>query len=182
MAKYSDEFKLGVVFYCLDGRSFCETAKHFNLDHSIVVHWVKLYQTHGIDSLRRKRSKTVYTVDFKQAAVFRLLAGESVKALAIELNLGDFNLRQWLKAYNQYGIMGLYPKPKGRIPVNTASDKSDKAAKPAKTSKVDKAQSQSNEHANLLRRIQYLEAENAYLKKLDALIRQRQQSKPKTKR
>ena len=183
MAKYSDEFKLGVVFYCLDGRSFCETAKHFNLDHSIVVHWVKLYQTHGIDSLRRKRSKTVYTVDFKQAAVFRLLAGESVKALAIELNLGDFNLRQWLKAYNQYGIMGLYPKPKGRIPVNTASDKSDEIAKSSKTrlSWQDKADADKTAD-ELMNELAYLRAENAYLKKLDALIRQRQQSKPKTKR
>ena len=182
MAKYSDEFKLEVVFYCLDRRSFCETARHFNLDRSIVIRWVKLYQTHGIDSLRRKYSKAVYTVDFKQAAVLRLLAGESIKALAIELNLNYSILYQWLKAYNQYGIIGLYPKPKGRIPVSTASDKSTKPTKSAKISKADKARSVNDEHAELLRRIQYLEAENAYLKKLDALIHQRQQSKPKTKR
>ena len=182
MAKYSDEFKLEVVFYCLDRRSFCETARHFNLDRSIVIRWVKLYQTHGIDSLRRKCSKAVYTVDFKQAAVLRLLAGESIKALAIELNLNYSILYQWLKAYNQYGIIGLYPKPKGRIPVSTASDKSTKPTKSAKISKADKARSVNDEHAELLRRIQYLEAENAYLKKLDALIHQRQQSKPKTKR
>ena len=183
MAKYSDEFKLEVVLYCLDGRSFHETARHFNLDHSIVIRWVKLYQTHGIDSLRRKSSKAVYVVDFKQTAVLRLLAGESVKALAVELNLNYSILYQWLKAYNQYGIMGLYPKPKGRIPVSTVSDKSDKARKSnkARLSWQDKADADKTAD-ELLAELAYMRAENAYLKKLDALIRQRQQSKPKTKR
>lgn len=58
---------------------------------------------------------------------------------------------------------------------------SDKATKSTKVTKTSKAKSPTDEHADLLRRIQYLEAENAYLKKLDALIRQKNQSKPKTK-
>ena len=97
--------------------------------------------------------------------------------MAIELNISNPSvLFQWLKAYQTHGIMGLTPKPKGRKSMTTSTNKSDKAAKKTKAN-----QTSTNEHAELLRRIQYLEAENAYLKKLDALIRQKNQSKSKTK-
>ena len=189
MTKYTMDFKLEVIQHYLTEHSYQSTANSFGIKRSIVQNWVRLYQTHGIDGIRIRKSKASYSPEFKHAAVLQLLAGKSIRTLAIELNISNPSvLFQWLKAYQTHGIMGLTPKPKGRKSMTTSTNKSDKAAKATKatkTSKVanaDKAnQTSTNEHAELLRRIQYLEAENAYLKKLDALIRQKNQSKSKTK-
>ena len=159
MTKYTMDFKLSVIQHYLTGHSYNQTAKFFGIESSIVQNWVRLYQTHGIDGIRPRTSKASYSPAFKHTAVLQLLAGKSIRTLAIELNISNHGLLcQWLKAYQTHGIMGLTPKPKGRRPMSKSTNKSDKAA---------------NEHAELLRRIQYLEAENAYLKKLDALIRQK---------
>ncbi|MDO5050572.1 MAG: helix-turn-helix domain-containing protein [Moraxella equi] len=46
MAKYTTDFKLSVIAYYLNGHSYKQTAKQFNLStDSIVEQWVKLYQT-----------------------------------------------------------------------------------------------------------------------------------------
>ncbi|OOS26083.1 helix-turn-helix domain-containing protein [Moraxella pluranimalium] len=177
MTKYTIDFKLEVIDHYHNGLSCNQIANLFGIESSIVKNWVRLYQTHGIDGIRIRKSKTSYSPEFKHTAVLQLLAGKSIRTLAIELNISNPSvLFQWLKAYHTHGIMGLTPKPKGRKSMTTSTNKSDKAAKKAKAN-----QTSTNEHAELLRRIQYLEAENAYLKKLDALIRQKNQSKPKTK-
>lgn len=69
MAKYTECFKLKVINHCLDGYSYKRTAKYFNLDHKIVELWVKPYQAHGMDGIKRRYTKTVYTIDFKLSAV-----------------------------------------------------------------------------------------------------------------
>ena len=177
MTKYTMDFKLEVIQHYLTEHSYNNTANSFGINRSIVQNWVRLYQTHGIDGILTRTSKASYSPAFKHTAVLQLLAGKSIRTLAIELNISNHGLLyQWLKAYQTHGIMGLTPKPKGRKSMTTSTNKSDKAAKKAKAN-----QTSTNEHAELLRRIQYLEAENAYLKKLDALIRQKNQSKSKTK-
>ena len=171
MTKYTIDFKLEVIDHYHNGLSCNQIANLFGIESSIVKNWVRLYQTHGIDGIRTRVSKTSYSPEFKHTAVLQLLAGKSIRTLAIELNISNPSvLFQWLKAYQTHGIMGLTPKPKGRKAMTQSTNKKAKAN-----------QTSTNEHAELLRRIQYLEAENAYLKKLDALIRQKNQSKPKTK-
>ncbi|STZ63448.1 Uncharacterised protein [Moraxella lacunata] len=63
--------------------------------------------------------------------------------------------------------MGLTPKPKGRKSVSNSN----------KTKSTSKVNLQDDDYAKLLKRLAYLEAENDYLKKLDALIRQKEQNK-----
>ena len=193
MTKYTIDFKLSAIQHYLTGHSYNQTAKFFGIESSIVQNWVRLYQTHGIDGIRTRTSKASYSPEFKHTAVLQLLAGKSIRTLAIELNISNHGLLcQWLKAYQTHGIMGLTSKPKGRRPMSKSTNKSDKAAKASKATKATKTskvanvdrtdKTSTNEHAELLRRIQYLEAVNAYLKKLDALIRQKHNaSSPKKK-
>ena len=178
MSKYTIDFKLSVINHYLNGSSYHQTAKTFCIDHKQVELWVKLYQIHGIDGIVTRTGKASYSPAFKHLAVLQLLAGKSIRTLAIELNISSPSvLCQWLKAYQTHGIMGLTSKPKGRRPMTTSTNKSDQATNVDKTDKTP-----TNEHAELLRRIQYLEAENAYLTKLDALIRQKHNaSSPKKK-
>lgn len=180
MAKYTTDFKLSVIAYYLNGHSYKQTAKQFNLStDSIVEQWVKLYQTHGIDGIKRRSAKAVYDTTFKLNAVQQVLLGKSLTQLAIELNLPQpALLSNWLKSYQSFGIMGLEPKPKGRKEMsnkrNTNQNKT--TNKPSWQTKPDNEKSVND----LLAELAYLRAENDYLKKLDALIRQKEQSKNKS--
>ncbi|AKG15665.2 hypothetical protein AAX09_06650 [Moraxella bovoculi] len=176
MAKYTTDFKLSVIAYYLNRYSYKQTAKYFNLAHKTVELWVKLYQAHGIDGIKRRHTEAVYDTTFKLNAIKQLQNGKSLTKLAIELNLPTPSLlSNWLKSYQTLGIMGLEPKPEGRKAMsNKHSTNKDKTSKNKSTSKT---KPQDDDYAKLLKRLAYLEAENDYLKKLDALIRQKEQNK-----
>ncbi|STZ08646.1 Transposase and inactivated derivatives [Moraxella caprae] len=176
MAKYTTDFKLSVIAYYLNGHSYKQTAKQFNLStDSIVEQWVKLYQTHGIDGIQRRSTKAVYDTDFKLNAIKQLQHGKSLTKLAIELNLPQPDLlSNWLKLYQSFGIMGVTPKPKGRKAVSNKHNANQNKLTNKTTSKT---KPQDDDYAKLLKRLAYLEAENDHLKKLDALIRQKEQNK-----
>ncbi|MDE2595237.1 MAG: helix-turn-helix domain-containing protein [Sphingomonadales bacterium] len=61
------------------------------------------------------RSPRVFSTDFKERAVLRLLAGEGFSALAVELGVRRKLLHDWAKAYRRDGVAGLNrkrgPKP-----------------------------------------------------------------------
>ena len=167
MTKYTMDFKLQVIDHYLTGHSYKQTAQAFGIDHKQVEVWVKLYQTHGVDGIRCRKSKTVYSTKFKHQVVLQTLAGKSMTALAIELNISNTGLlSQWLKAYQTHGIMGLTPKPKGRQSML-------KTNKAKQTSKPDEQKT----HAELIAELQHLRMENDILKKLEALERQQRKSK-----
>lgn len=183
MAKHTTDFKLTVINHYLNGHSYTQTAKHFDLDKKCVELWVKLYQTHDIDGIKRRNTKAIYDTQFKHNAVLELMTGKSLTQLAIELNISNpALLSNWLKSYKAFGIIGLEPKPKGRKPmsnkhnpnksqstINKGTSKPNWQTKPDHEKSVD----------DLLTELTYLRAENDYLKKLDALIRQKQQNQNK---
>lgn len=61
------------------------------------------------------RSPRVFSTEFKERAVLRLLAGEGFSALAAELGVRRKLLHDWVKAYRRDGVTGLNrkrgPKP-----------------------------------------------------------------------
>lgn len=85
---------------------------------------------------------------------------------ALKFNISSPALiSHWHKAYRLYGMSGLTPKRQGRGAMT----------KPVITSKPDDDKTP----AELKRELAYLRAENAYLKKLDALLREREQAATK---
>ena len=78
MAKYTTDFKLSVIGYYLNHHGYKQTAKHFNLNHKTVELWVKLYQAHGIDGIKRRHTKAVYDTTFKLDAIKQLQQGKSL--------------------------------------------------------------------------------------------------------
>ncbi|MFB5663727.1 transposase [Alteribacillus sp. HJP-4] len=67
MAKYSDGFKFNVVKEYLEGSLVYRLlAKKHNIPNKQQVRkWVKAYKNLGKEGLKRKRSNTVYPVQFK---------------------------------------------------------------------------------------------------------------------
>ena len=70
MSKYSNEFKLKVVKYCIEGHhGFKSTADYFNIPAKVTVQkWCRKYEEHGEKGLL-KNFKTSYSGEFKQSVV-----------------------------------------------------------------------------------------------------------------
>ena len=104
-----------------------------------------------------KPTKTPYSFEFKLAVVRRVVDdGATSEDLAREYGLSSANLvRTWVRSYRRLGEDGLKPKPKGRAPNHGT-------VAPADDEVTDLERL---EQENLR-----LRAENAYLKKLRALM------------
>ena len=103
--------------------------------------------------------------------VAKVLAGNSIKTVAKDAHVGDDQLYQWVRRYNERGMEGLQCK-KGRLTM-----------KEKKAKKKPKLFVSEREELRLLReRNEYLEAENLYLKKLDALVSKREAAEAEAKK
>jgi transposase len=170
MSKYSTDFKLTVVRYYLSERtSYQATAVHFSVDLATVRKWVAVYEHHGIDGLNKRYAH--HSPEFKMS-VLKWIETEhaSVRQACAHFNIRSLKtVRDWQRLYNAGGILALTSKQQDR------TKNMSKPFKPASQTPDEMTQEE------LLRELQYLRAENAYLKKLDALVRSRL-SAPKTKR
>lgn len=166
MSKYSNEFKLEVVNYYLNGKtSYPETARHFNMpDRTSIQKWVRKYQKHGPKGLV-KALKSSYSGEFKQNVVEYMHKNLlSLKETAYHFNLGNLDVvKKWECIYYEEGPQALYEERRGR--------KKNMNSKKPKNKKI----VENNE--DLIAEVQQLRMENAYLKKLQALVQER--TKPK---
>lgn len=117
--------------------------------------WVRAFQEFGMDGLERKRKKTVYSVQFKMDALhFMRQTGSSYAETAIAFGMNNPTLlANWVRAFQEGGIEGLKPKPKGR---------------PSMSKKPTNRPKKPSTREELERENELLRLENAYLKKLRA--------------
>lgn len=165
MTKYSKDFKFKVVQYYLSGYGFLTTGKHFDVDPSNVKKWVRHLEHYGIVGLEIKNTKARHSQDFKFHVIQSMLAdGLSLQDAAQQFHIRQKEtIRQWLLRYEEHGIDGLKPKPKGRSRPMPKQPQ-------VKPTQADRAKSSEE----LLEELAYLRAENAFLKKLRALILEQQ--------
>ena len=165
MGKYSSELKLEVVNYYLKGNGYEATAKHFGIPaFDTVRKWVKKYEEHGVKGLL-KNQKTSYSGEFKQNVIEYMHTNHlSYQETAIHFNIaGAEVINRWERIYYEEGPQALYEERRGR--------NKNMSSKPRK-----KKLSKENEE-DLIEEVQRLRMENAYLKKLQALVQER--TKPK---
>jgi transposase len=139
------------------GHGYMATATRFGLSAWAVRHLYRRWSLHGRMALVAKPTKTQYSFEFKLAVVRRVLDdGATAEALAGEFGLSSGDLvRSWVKSYRRLGEDGLKRKPKPRPPDESASTSGGDG--PSDLERL--------EQENLR-----LRAENAYLKKLRALM------------
>jgi transposase len=169
MTKYSSELKLQAVLCVLDkGCSKGAVAKQFGVAHGDIQKWVDAYEVHGIEGLTKKRF--TYTGDFKQHVIEYMYAnGLSARNTAATFNIAEHgSVLKWERIYYEEGPEALYRENRGR----SRKMKKDKIQKP----KMDK-----HVEEDLLAEVQRLRMENEYLKKLNALVQEREKSAKKTK-
>jgi transposase len=167
MTKYNYELRVTVVKEIDEGGSIRGAARKYGIARTVVQGWYKRYQLDGIKGLIETRQK--YSADFKLAAVEYLLTHDvSLDKAAAILGIPNLaTLWAWEKSFLAEGAAGLQDTRKGRPP-----------RMPKKPRKSSKPMSK-KEHYEA--RIKELEMENAYLKKLNALVAEREKSEKKTK-
>ena len=169
MSKYSNEFKLEVVKYYLEGHhSRAGTARKFGMPSSTPLkEWIKKYQEHGPEGLI-KQQKSSYSGEFKQNVVEYMHDNHlSATQTAIHFRLQTPIVLKWERIYYEEGPQGLYKERRGRS--------RNMESKPKKK-KLDKQVEE-----DLIAENQHLKMENEYLKKLNALVQERIKQENKKK-
>ncbi len=174
--KYSWEFKLECVKKYLKGE-WTETPENVKSQSTFrhkIVEWTKIYKLYGADGLKHMPMNKEWTAEERYELVVQVMAGKSTTSVAIEAGINSGQLYQWVRKYKQFGYDGL-ELGKGRKPKDPDMSKK---TKPKELEKSDYEKLKLLEREN-----EYLRAENAYLKKLRALIVQKKaESSVKAKR
>ena len=165
--KFSKEVRNKVVMQIESGRSIRGTARRYGIDKNTAKTWYRNYLVGGFEQLHSTNIK--YSREFKQKAVEYLRRnGLSYSQAAADLGVpNQGTLWFWERIYEEQGPAGLEEKRKGRTPW---MPKKDNRHKPT----VTREEELEAENARL-------RMENAYLKKLKALVEKREKSKKKTK-
>lgn len=172
MSKYETQFKHKIVKQCLSGdRGSKSVAKMHGLDHGQVNRWTAAFCLHGLAGLAKKYAS--YDAKFKLRVVQHMKRDTlSLRQTAARYDIRNPDqIRRWALAYHAGGIEALHPKPRGRP--------KQMKPKPPLEPPVDDDERTLEQ---LRKENEYLRAEVAYLKKLDALIRAKQPIAPKSRR
>lgn len=173
--KYSWEFKLECVNKYKNGQHI-ETPLGCRSRSSFLTHvheWAKKYDDLGINGLKHSSTNKDWTPEERFELVARVLAGNSIQLVSKNAHINNGQLYQWVRRYNEKGIDGLQCK-KGRPTKQFVMKK--------KTKKTKLSISEQEELKLLRERNEYLEMENEYLKKLDALVSKREAAEARAKK
>ena len=143
---------------------------------SFITHvcaWAKAYDDLGVDGLKHSSYNKRWTFAEKFELVARVLAGNPITRVAKEAYVSVGLLSHWVRRYNEKGMDGLQCK-KGRPTKQFVMKK--------KTKKTKLSISEQEELKLLRERNEYLEMENEYLKKLDALVSKREAAEARAKK
>ncbi|POH73160.1 helix-turn-helix domain-containing protein [Arthrobacter glacialis] len=151
------EQRLAAVDLFEEGFGYRAVSPRLGVSMSAICKLESRFKIWGRAALDKKPTKQVHSFEFKLAVVRQYLDGEVTRQdLARMHQLSSLDLlRAWIRAYRDYGEEGLRPKAKGR-------PKSVPGTPSVEVSELEK----------LRRENQRLQAENAYLKKVQALRNQ----------
>ena len=117
MAKYSKEFKLKVVKYCIENyHTSYEAAKKFNIPSPTPIkHWIGKYNEHGEIGIE-KNKKASYDGKYKQNVVEYMHTNHlSATQTAIHFKLSSGStVTKWERIYYEEGPQALYEERRGR--------------------------------------------------------------------
>lgn len=163
---YSAELKLEIVQrYLQGGISLKALAEEYHVGKSDIQKWKAAYAEHGTEGLTTTNG--TYSGDFKVSVVeYMHNTGTSLRQTAAHFNIPSMHtVSCWERIYYEEGKEALYEERRGR----------------ASKMGTRKPKDQVNKNEDLLAEVQRLRMENEYLKKLNALIQEREKSNKPTK-
>jgi transposase len=155
MTKYSKEQMIAAIEAVKAGESIAQVAKQYQIGNKVLQWNVRCYSERGEDGLNTHTYN--WTAEQKNDVLKYMHKNQlSFTETGVLLGIKNSTIWRWERRYLENGISGLEDKKKGRKP------------------RVPKPKQPKTREEDLLDRIQYLEAENAYLKKLNALVAERE--------
>ena len=167
MGKLTEQEKIQAVKRYLEGKEGQRSvAKSMGVTLGILQTWIRQYQHHGEGAFRK--GYTTYSAEYKLMVLNYINEhGTSIREAAAIFNIPTHSLLlRWKNQLETKGVDALKPKKKGR-----PSMKDEKKPIPAEGSAE-----------ALQAEVERLRMENAYLKKLNALVQSKEKSRNKTKR
>ena len=165
--KLTLEDKIRIIELKEKGLGYLAIARQFKVRNSTINRIWYAYELHGIEGIKHPSKNKKYSGELKLEIINRVFQGESKARLAAEYNLpGPGTIVSWMKKYEELGYNGLEGKqgiPRGRPKIMTKEEKKNTPL----------TNDEREELIRLRKEKEYLEMENAYLKKLDALVKER---------
>ena len=151
--RYSYEYKRKCVELYREGRrpETPEGIKDPANFRKMIREWVRMEDANGPDVLKHKGQDKEWRPEERLELVSRVLAGASVKSVAVDAGISSGLLCKWIRKYKNEGYNGLVSLKKGRAPKEPQMKK----VNYNKPRKLDES-----EYEELVR----LRAENAYIK------------------
>ncbi len=151
--KYSYEYKRRCVELYQSGEwpETPDDVKNREDFRKMIRMWVRIENENGPEALRHKEINKQWQPDEKLELVSKVLAGKSIKSVAVETGINYGVLYQWIRRYKESGYNGLVNQKRGRHSNNLDMKKRNDNRLP----KVEET-----EHEELIR----LRAENEYIK------------------
>lgn len=166
--KHSAEFRIEVIKAHEQGSSIRYLSRRWSISRTLIRKWIDHHDASGTKGLLPK-PYLYYTKEFKLIVVNAYKEkGLSLRDCCLQFNIPtQSTIVSWVRKYEQQGIDGLNEQ-KGR-PVTMKKDKPTLKKKTEPLTRLEEL-----ERENL-----YLRAENAFLKKLDALTQEKQTQQKK---
>ena len=175
--RYSYEFKRKCVEMYYQG-NYPDTPEGISTKRfrSNIREWVRIEESCGPDALRHKAHNKNWTPEEKLELVAQVIAGASIKSVAVSAGINDGMLYQWVRKYKIYGYNGLISKQKGRKSKNPDMKKIG-TRKPPKPN-----ESEYEELIRLRAENEYMKAEIEVIKKEIALREEKEAARLKAKK
>ena len=163
-----------------DGYSPSYIANKYNYTRQGMQRIIARYKKHGLKGVLHSKSKS-FTIEEKLAIINRYYHGESQRALSIELNVNNSVVYQWISKYEKFGYNGLIDN-RGRPGVSRMGRPRKNQEKTSTTEAMAPVTDAEREELNRLRKENYrLQMEVDCLKKLQALVQERENRKTRKK-
>lgn len=151
---YSVKQKKEVINYILENdTSLYQAQQKFNINRETIRIWLARYKNGGVKNLKNSTKKNKYTGQFKVDVVEYMHEHRfSHKKTSIKFMISDYLVKEWDLIYRHEGkdvllkgnYKSMYKKKKNKLEDKTKEE--------------------------LMEEVEYLRMENAYLKKLRALV------------
>jgi len=168
--KYSIEQKVAVVRTINAGRSSIKgAARELGCGPSAIRRWLGQYNEYGVKGFKFRNGN--YERGFRlQVVRYYLKKGLSLNQTATYFKIPNAGIiSKWVKSYNRLGATGLSNEPRGR--------KRSIMAKKLKKKEVTSNDPAAQRLVDMQKELAYLRAENAFLKKFNALVQQEEAAK-----
>lgn len=154
--KFSYEEKVEAIRLSTEEKmSLGRIAERYNTSKSVVEKWVSTHKYNGLDGLKDKPSNIVHNEAFKKEILYKVLEEKkSYNLIAAIYNMSSSTIRRWCVKYKNEDFMG------------------EKTLTPKESAVIRKKRKNITEEdaQKLQERNEYLEMENAVLKKSSALV------------